>query len=161
MKLSDDALLALKAMRWALANGWRVQGRDMTIDGYTRWTAWEHDDKADVTLTYYRHDGHMQYDLCDVPLLSVREAVDVLVALGLLPIEFSSAWAAGRESAYTTDEWRAVFDAVDGPRAWHEPVNDRAVADAVLTDCRKYYTDAYLQHRRAGGTDWEKVATDV
>lgn len=68
------------------------------------------------------------------------------------------AFQAGRESAYTTDEWRAVFDAVDGPRNWFQPVDDETIAEKVLADCRKYYEDAYLQRRRTGATDWEKVA---
>lgn len=67
----------------------------------------------------------------------------------------------GRESAYTTDEWRIV---AAKPRTREETVNNNARSEwearALLKVARGFDPEARLERRRAGATDWEKVADD-
>lgn len=162
MRLSDDALLALRVMRWALANGWRVDRRHMTFDRRTRLVDWEHDDKPGVTLTFYRDDstGAVEFDSGDVRVSSVRQAVNLLAdVFELIPLEFSSVWAAGRESAYTTDEWRVVAGPAEFPTVFQDEIRTEEHLEIVLRDARNRWRgeEIWVQHRRTGATDWGRV----
>jgi hypothetical protein len=109
---ADRALIAAVS-RWARAcppgscwprfersfwPGWYVS-RDRSVEVCWRGTsAGTHEDgDLVVTMREYRYGPAVQVTLPD-EALTVRRAVDLLVTLGVLPAEFSSAYAAGRES---------------------------------------------------------------
>lgn len=108
MKLSDDARLALTVMRWALANGWKVKDRTMSLDGHDRSTTWANGVDAAITISEFRSGAAILWDASDVDVRSVVQAVDVLVAFELVPAKFSSAFRAGVESVYDRIEYRVV-----------------------------------------------------
>lgn len=164
MKLSDDARLALKVMRWALANDWKVKDRSMfSFDGYERSTTWTNGVDPEVTVWAFQDGGAILYDASDVDVHSVTQAVDALVMFEHLPVTFSSAYRAGRESAYDRDEWRVCVienkhhaPEFQFPAIWcnseNEPEGREDLAMARLED-----PDAWLEHRRTGATDWSRV----
>lgn len=84
------------AARWALAHGWAQTSISQCVasPGGRTEVAWgaAADDRLTVTVM-----GRPLVDL-DVPVTSVRQAMDLLSALGVLPAEMSSAYAAGRAS---------------------------------------------------------------
>lgn len=57
------------------------------------------------------------------------------------------AFTAGRESAYTTDEWRVN----NGGLMWGQS-EIRSEAEKLLAASR----DGWLEHRRKGATDWKR-----
>lgn len=77
------------------------------------------------------------------------------------------AFRAGRESAYTTDEWRVC----SGPANKHLPVEFQfpyiyaeeieSAEDAALELARsqKYWAseESWIEHRRWGASDWSRV----
>jgi hypothetical protein len=86
----EDITLLRRVFTWARANGW-----DKAV-----WVGWKRSsdglrfgwDRGEICLY---HAGYLRW----VPVVSVREAVDVMVAKGLLPAEFSSAYDAGVRAA--------------------------------------------------------------
>ncbi|MEV4846109.1 hypothetical protein AB0K20_23190 [Micromonospora matsumotoense] len=94
---SDRQLLAA-AHRWARTHGWRVTWRgwaDGLSDG-TVGVGWEHGELR-IWRSYTTpgsSDRRWPTWSTDYPVASVRQAVDVLVALDVLPAELSSAYRA-------------------------------------------------------------------
>jgi hypothetical protein len=86
---------------------------------------------------------------------TVAEAVDVLCALGVLPAELSSIWRA----AYAREEWRICIR--KEPYMMHPllygKAASRAEATADLDEARKYYETPWVEMRRVGYTNWERV----
>ena len=89
------------AVRWALANGWTV----MPYDGgmkhrpsgrYVRWSVFTDVEQPYVALCIRVGDGRR----LDWETTSLTEALDLLVALGVLPVEQSSGYAAGYEAGF-------------------------------------------------------------
>ncbi len=96
---TEDRHLLAHVSRWARANATREHGA--TREG-VRWNT--NDGRAVVLFSVDElhvgrrfASGHWYPD-CFVSANSVAEAVDVLVALGILPAMFSSAYAAGQQS---------------------------------------------------------------
>lgn len=104
MILTERELIAAAA-QWAKDNGW-------TSAGWRGWQNARYEDGATIAVhpnesgfEVWRKDTdtpHFRGMSTDYPADSVRQAVDLLVALGILPAEFSTAYAAGvREYAET------------------------------------------------------------
>lgn len=104
MALSDeDRKLIAAVLRWGRANSW-----------YPAWKGWQVGDQFDPTARIYwwaQTDGQAMSlnrkgmrDL-DAPVGSVIETVDILVAVGVLPSEFSSAYR-----QHADDMWRDAHD---------------------------------------------------
>lgn len=93
VRLPDEATerqLLRDVQRWARANGWTRHRVD--LGGGVRGIEWRH--PACRTITYdppFVYHGHTTFEREDL-----QHAVDILVAVGVLPVEFSSAYAAGR-----------------------------------------------------------------
>jgi hypothetical protein len=92
--------------RWARENGWerlyairarQCVERDLAV-------SWE----AGLVYVDRVADGHIYSS--HVAVASVREALDVLAALGVIPASFSTQYAAGRASR-VIDDWLAEVTA--------------------------------------------------
>lgn len=117
--------LLLAVFRWARAKGVR-------LDGAMRWTSppphrwgvdfcpYEFDRDEPVHLAIWRTG----FSAKDYWVTSIAEAVDVLVALGLLPHRFSTSYAAGFEAVRWVDALRATPQSL-------AVVPGTAVADAI------------------------------
>jgi hypothetical protein len=98
-----DRALLIRVNRWGRENGWETGWSGPTWQSKDRLTGvdWEPDDKA---IKVSRRTSQRQlWPLFGPwhPVSSVREAVDTLVMLGVLPVEFSSLYAAGRADRAT------------------------------------------------------------
>lgn len=162
---AKDRQLLRDVFRWARAEGFR---REHTRDFEGRvvvrlpdWASWthpskltalqlDHDDQPTSVLHIQRENGWL-----DMWVSSVREAVDILAALGILPITFSSAYKAGAESALDRDEWRVRIAGYDAP--WSENNYSREDAETSLGRALQHYPDAWIEHRHTGATKWERV----
>lgn len=97
--MSDFALLRA-AIAWGRANGWRYDGGG-TEKSWER----EQDGYAIVGIEHYQGCDDASLHIIDngyetlTTARSVQQAVDVLVALGVLPPRLSSAYAAGQAAA--------------------------------------------------------------
>jgi hypothetical protein len=107
--------LLLAVFRWARANEWVRLGGDGWCSKTTSISA--------VGRGLYIFSK--KFGTMSIPVVSVAQAVDVLVALKILPHRFSTSYCAGYESAYwargiaaspaNPDEWA-------GPRrGWADP----------------------------------------
>lgn len=111
----EDRQLLREVFCWARANGWRAEAQSPEFH------IWRHRDGREVDVYFDGNGSEMTVETATrrsgvwYPM-RIAEAVDVLVALGILPQQFSSAFAAGRESlgqlwatderpAYTTRLW--------------------------------------------------------
>lgn len=110
----DDRRLLAEISAWAHASGWTQS-----------WRGWQNaatDDQATVVvghddggLRVWRKDARGMFPLrsTDYPADSLREAVDILAAIRVLPVVFSSAYRTGRKDGH----WIAVgWDTEDGAR---------------------------------------------
>lgn len=112
----DDRRLLASVHRWARTNGWRTHWYH---PGYgwvngTRSTATLAIEWSDTALILHRVTGYLATDQpvwsqpTVIRVASVVQAVDVLVALGILPAWLSSSWAAAedryREQVETLEE---------------------------------------------------------
>lgn len=103
--MADDRTLLRDAIRWGRANGWRYDGGGIE-------KTWEREKDGYVVVGVELADCH--HEGCDhdadlniidngvqtsTTASSVQRALDVLVALGVLPARFSSAYAAGQIAA--------------------------------------------------------------
>jgi hypothetical protein len=101
----SDLVLLREAMRWARANGYRY-------DGTGRQKVWDRSDGGTtivgVETVRCHHEGcdhdtdlHVIEDGIETTTSasSVQRALDILVALGVLPARFSSAYAIGQAAA--------------------------------------------------------------
>lgn len=153
MKLSKDEIALLRSLvEWRRANGWTLERSDA---GYVQWAGrdgWSVDaylpGGAEMTVESATRRFGVWYPL------TVTAAVDVLVAVGVAPPEFSSAFRAGRESAYTTDEWRVRSSKLF--REWSTNASRESAVESLGT-ARHHYPDAWIEHRRSGATDWRPV----
>lgn len=103
MTPAERQLLAA-VCRWARVAGWKYEmpgwsdgrGRDATIR-----VCW-----ADglVTVTRQNAAGRFPADSDVYPVYTIQQAVDVLVAVGVLPVAFSSAYRFGRKDWLETAE---------------------------------------------------------
>lgn len=142
----EDRRLLARTLKWARDNG-RVRDRRYEGGRFAVYV-WTCPDgrvwlgpSGDVTVYVGFHSLQPE---------TVREAVDLLVALGVLPVEMSSAYEAGRESAYVPDvvEWstRWPYGGVD--LCWDE-------SEARARHGR-YPRESVLVQRRVG--PWTEVA---
>lgn len=111
---TDDIALLRSVLAWGRANGWQPG-----TDGTEReWSRWDDDGPVPVVSLFrpnYGDNGEDNFgDLgmrvhffgkpsrnVSVPGTTVREAVDVLAALGVIPARFSSAYQAGHAEGFT------------------------------------------------------------
>ncbi len=125
----EDRQLLRSVLKWARANGWRgsrfVVGRRWDDAMGDNEVVWWHDtvDRDAWTLVTNLVPG----EVCP---RSVAQAVDVLVALGVLPAEFSSAYTAGRESLNTGTEW-AMYS--NGSGYVDHPTHRRESVEAAIS----------------------------
>lgn len=92
---TTDRELLVAVRRWATAAGWVPYGLHGWTDpagmstAYRTGTAvdWDH-----RSITVYRRTNHWHWDRREYPVDSARQAVDVLVAVGVLPPHLSSAY---------------------------------------------------------------------
>jgi hypothetical protein len=71
-----------------------------------------------------------------------------------------AAFAAGRESALNREEWRTCIRHrlyMTHPEIWGKAF-DQAEVTSDLTEARKHYPDAWVERRRVGCSDWERVS---
>jgi hypothetical protein len=154
----DDRFLLRSVFAWARGRGWRGSrfgsGRrwdDAAGDNEVVWWYDAEDRDAWTLLT-----NVVPSEVC---VRSVRQAVDVLVALGILPAHLSASWLAGRQSVYDRAEFRVTTP--DGQRPGSNgPMY--SVVDAFKTLGfwrRNGWHDAYLERRwdKEPG-DWERVS---
>lgn len=134
-------------LTWARANGWRPRYRwqgDVTITWsrgpdaeigvpgeYVGVHLPDPDNIEDIRHWLFDHHGRQ------IPVTSVREAVDVLAALGVLPAALSSMYAAGRASVLdllreVTDELQAVSETYCWSGNFAACVNDGCVHRRAL-----------------------------
>lgn len=115
-----ERTLLLAVFRWARAEGVR-------LDGAMRWTSppphrWGVDfwaGVADRRVTVWQ-DGWAEGVSCCLD--DIAEAVDVLAALGILPLRFSTAYRAGYDAAMRAHQIaRSVPDKLSSPRGWTCP----------------------------------------
>lgn len=88
--------------RWAHTNGWHWHECWGWVNApyaseATVGVDWDPDVR---TITVRRNDGSGIFRPTTYPTDSVRQAVDLLVAVGILPAQFSSAYAAGWHDGY-------------------------------------------------------------
>ncbi|GLZ62836.1 hypothetical protein [Micromonospora sp. NBRC 107095] len=96
---TEDRRLLAEVHRWARIQGWRAGG----------WRGYQNaqfEDKATVTVRpneagfqVWRKDADALFftgQPTEYPTATVREAIDILVAIGILPPAFSSAYRLGR-----------------------------------------------------------------
>jgi hypothetical protein len=109
-----DRLLLRSVLSWARASGWRGW---KPANGYQ----WNRVDSNDEVWWYYDADDRDAWTLvtnvvpAEACVTSVAQAVDVLVALGILPSELSSHYRAGANdifTALTADDPQIIADAV-------------------------------------------------
>ena len=102
MSTEDRDLLAA-VHRWARANGWTPSTRG--------WINASYEDEATIAVGHdeesvrvWRKGKSGLFPLCstDYVVDGVGQAVDVLCVLGILPVEFSSAYWSGTQSV---EEW--------------------------------------------------------
>lgn len=181
LSTSDIALLR-SVLVWARANGWRRFFIDENVPGYARnfeswnwtgpilgaaevfiertesWTgvAWRFVIGGDA-------GGDEGIELGRQDRIEVREAVDVLAALGVIPARFSSAFRAGRDAALDRDEWRVC--AIEGvyTAVFEAEIYSEEHLAIVLRDAHKRWIGENLQvqHRRVGASEWRRVETDA
>lgn len=86
-----DRLLLRQVFAWGHASGWSYKktGRDYEFEHPTIGSIDVSDELHRVAVWYWREKG--QHNVSFWPE-SVRETVDVLVALGILPAHLSSVW---------------------------------------------------------------------
>lgn len=98
----DQAVLLVRAMRWALAEGWHLRQAGWVSPDQL--TAVEVDRFGDGGVSVWRRSSpdalwsYLNGPWRDLAVRSVGEGVDWLVLCGLLPARFSSTYAAGEES---------------------------------------------------------------
>jgi len=113
MLTTDEIALLRSLVEWRRANGWELERDDFTYISPDRktefWPGWGKELGDRMFIAYPQPDPGQPRERVIPQCFSLREAVDVLVAFGLLPPEFSSAFAAGQESAYDggTTTWAA------------------------------------------------------
>lgn len=83
-----------------------------------------------------------------------EECYRISQELGGFKAALERAWAAGRESAYTTDEWRVRSSKLF--REWSSNASRESAVESLGT-ARHHYPDAWIEHRRSGATDWRPV----
>ncbi|WIM97815.1 hypothetical protein ACTOB_001369 [Actinoplanes oblitus] len=112
--------LLLELFRWARTEGVRR-------DGAMRWTSppphrwgvdfWNGMDDRDLQVW---REGQMV--AANYRVTSIAEAVDQLVALGIAPAKFSTAYRAGYNAAMRAHQIaRSVPDKLSSPRGWSAP----------------------------------------
>lgn len=94
----QDRQLLAAVLAWSRAAGWETGWSGPTWQSRDRLTGvdWEPDDEA---VKVSRRDSKSQsWPLYGrwYPVTSTRQAIDLLVVLGVLPVELSSAYEAGR-----------------------------------------------------------------
>ncbi len=91
LSASDRRLLA-EVHHWARVNGWSPRSRGWTNPDDTTAVTW---DEGEVRV--WRRQRPNLYPTWPTmyPVESIRQAVDLLVALGILPAELSSVYAEG------------------------------------------------------------------
>jgi hypothetical protein len=112
---ADEIGLLREISKWRRANGvtffqWR-EGRGFgAMTEWKRWPSGWHGPQMNVTYEPNRYEGeafprivatrdYKGAGFSELPVSSVTQAVDVLVALGYLPVRFSSAYRAGWDAA--------------------------------------------------------------
>lgn len=156
MSLTDeDRKLLREVVQWRRANGWGFGFYPKR--GEADWTS---GDGVLVEADFFGYgvqlivDGGERRRGAFWPR-SVREAVDILAALGILPITFSSAYKSGRESALDRMEWRVRIAGYQAP--WSENNYSREDAETSLGRALQHYPDAWIEHRRTGATAWVRA----
>lgn len=148
----EERRLLAKTLAWARRSGYE-KAREYEGGQFCGYS-WKEpfakvvfDPAADMTIYYGRSAFSPE---------SVREAVDVLVALGVLPVEMSSAFDAGRESAYEggDTEWCVEIGA-NRARVWSG--RTEAMPRVQLDYFAQIWPgQAWLMSRRVG--PWTEVA---
>ena len=91
--------------RWARTNGWNWREcwgwvNALYASEATLAVDWDTDTR---TITVHRANGNAIFRPTTYPADTVCQAVDVLVAYGVLPVQLSSAYAAGWHDGYFAD----------------------------------------------------------
>lgn len=159
MLTTEEIRLLRSLVEWRRATGWTLGRHDFTYISPDRkaefWPGWGKELGDRMFITYPDPEPGQPRERVIPPCISLREAVDVLVVFGLLPVEFSSAFQAGRESAYTEDEWR-VNHPEGGPGMYWGGLAEHLTE--LLDACRSSYPEAWIEHRRTGATEWVRVS---
>lgn len=112
---AEERTLLREVIRWARAEGWRREHLCEEASRYGKsfyrdWHWHGEQDRVFVERTTFKHNaddwrlvgatphGGVEHHVDGV--MDLRRAVDVLAALGVLPAKFSTAFNAGRESAF-------------------------------------------------------------
>lgn len=128
----NEIALLREIARWRRNHGvnffqWRPS---VGFGAFTEW--YRYDDRKRRTVSYepdgarvlVDHDYYGNSELRELPVRTVAEAVDCLVALGFLPRRFSSAYGQGWHAAGV---WESPALHVDDPdefaRLFHDPEN--------------------------------------
>lgn len=158
VRLPDEAIerqLLRDVIAWARANGYSYDG-----GGYEK--NWD-SGRVQVGIEAYDHDQgatmrvYCQGEETITGPRFVYQAVDILVALGVLPVEFSTAYAAGR---------REVLDGarVEYAARWHGQIMGHFsilgdAAEEAVREALDYadITDAEVVTRQVVETEWRAV----
>jgi hypothetical protein len=158
-----DTTLLRDVIRWARANGWRY-------DGTGREKSWEREKDGYVIVGVeiarcHRegcdHDANLHVvdngDETTTSASSIQRAVDVLVARGVLPARFSSAYAAGRASVLdeAEDRWAVMYDNTRRVR----PAPSARTAAVYASKSRSRGFDVSVVHRHV--TPWQAVESEA
>lgn len=130
---TTDRALIVDAHRWARYHGWVPYGRHgwtdpagITTNGRAGTAVtWDED-----SITVYRRRSEWAWDERTYRVASVREAVDILVAVDVLPAQMSSAYR-------TAQAERAQADR-DARQAYADRARLRRLADAVRRAADEY-----------------------
>ncbi|MEU4779227.1 hypothetical protein [Micromonospora sp. NPDC023633] len=144
---ADRRLLA-NISRWRKANGWTRNLRGFLVNP-DRTLGVDISDGSDGMGTGFRlMRGDLLHKPTDYPADSIRQAVDLLAALGILPPHLSSQYAAGFDSAR-----ELTVDTAVGAVTAHFDVTEKDVADVKAWSTRRLQMQLNsIAKRAAGGT---------
>ena len=101
---TDDRRLLAEVSKWAHANGWTNGGWRGYMNGryWHEATIMVRPNETGFDVWRVERGGPVSGKPMEYPATSIREAVDLLVALRILPDRFSSAFRAGVDSQQPT-----------------------------------------------------------
>lgn len=179
LTISEIGLLR-SLVEWRRANGWTREYRLWDLEQHDH--TYEHKDSGlSVEATMHRielipGEPKVVYEVgveaCGHLLFhgwpwSVRSAVNGIAAAEVIPPEMapmhSSAFAAGRESAYDRDEWRVCAGPAEFPVVFQDEIFSDEHLAIVLRDARNRWRGEaiWVQHRRNGSTSWDEYPRPV
>jgi hypothetical protein len=156
--MAADTTLLRDVIRWARANGWT-----RPTPGVTEWTHQRQWDAPNVCVERHANGEYEMlvhtyspYRCIDVPNTTVDEAVGILVALGVLPARFSSAYAAGRASVLegAVEQWAVVY----GDHSHYRVSGSTQALQLAATARSQGGGEAYAAHRLL--PEWQRMEAD-